>query len=355
MTDGTRLWGGDGPLAERHRVVLLDLDGVVYLVGEPITGAPEAIQRLRDAGIAPRFVTNNASRRPGDVAELLTAKGIPSSPAEVFTSAQAAAAILRDNCEPGATVLIVGSDALAAEVHQAGLRPVRDPDGEPVTAVVQGYGPQVGWKELADATILVRSGALWVATNTDKTLPSPRGPLPGNGTMVAAVATAVGREPDMIAGKPEAAMLRHAVAEDPASAPIVVGDRWDTDIAAAVAAGMPGLLVLSGVVGPRDILEIPPYGRPRYLAWTMAGLWDVHPTVSYHPESQTTMCREWTVLDDAECLTLGGAGDSLDALRALSQAAWVRRDAEGGAVKPIRLRGNDDKAAEVLEILGLTS
>ena len=328
-------------MAARHDMALLDLDGVVYLVGNPIPGAPETIDWLRGSGVLPRFVTNNASRRPGEVAELLTSRGVTADESEVCTSAQAAAEILRSRCAPGDAVLVVGSDALAAEVAEMGLTPIREPSGE-VRAVVQGYGPQVGWKQLADAAVEVRGGILWVATNTDATMPSPRGPLPGNGTMIAAVATAAGRQPDAVAGKPEPALLERATAGHHDPRPIVVGDRWDTDIAAAVAAGMPGMLVLSGTTTPPEVLDIPPYARPDHLAWSIAGLQDEHPRVEQ--TGDTVECREWTVRGDGERLTLFGSGDALDALRALAQAAW--RDAGHQAV------AGDKNARDALAHLG---
>ena len=102
-----------------------------------------------------------------------------------------------------------GAEALRAEVRDAGLTPVEKLEDEPV-AVVQGYGPEVGWRILAEAALAVRAGATWVATNTDRTLPSPRGPLPGNGSLVAVLRTALDREPDLVVGKPEPALFTTA-------------------------------------------------------------------------------------------------------------------------------------------------
>ena len=148
----------------------------------------------------------------------------------MLTSARAAAELLAADLPPGTPVLVVGAPALREEIAAVGLRPVTDPDDRPA-AVVQGYGPDVGWAELAEATVAIRAGARWVATNTDATLPSPRGPLPGNGSLVAAVSTALGgRRPDTVVGKPQPALFALAAGHVGARRALVVGDRLDTDI-----------------------------------------------------------------------------------------------------------------------------
>src|SRR5256885_1475790 len=171
---------GVSGLVDGYDLVIFDLDGVVYLGAEPVPGAVEAVNRLRERGTALVYATNNAARRPDEVAAALTGLGIPATADEVLTSPHAAAALLAGKLKPGAPVLIVGTGALAAEVAGVGLTPVSSADDKPV-AVVQGYGPNVGWPELAEACVAVRGGALWVATNGDRTLPAGRGPLPGSG------------------------------------------------------------------------------------------------------------------------------------------------------------------------------
>ncbi|ADD44088.1 HAD-IIA family hydrolase [Stackebrandtia nassauensis] len=349
--DDGRLWGESLPLSRRYGLVLLDLDGVVYLLGEPIDGVPGALRELRRAGAVPVFVTNNASRRAAEVAELLSAKGVEASVAEVRTSAQVAAALLAEHCEPGSRVLVVGSEALAEEVAEAGLTPVESANGRKVAAVVQGYGRTVTWQRLAEAVVAVREGAWWLASNTDKTMPSPLGPLPGNGTLVAAVGTALGRQPDAVAGKPAPAMLRQAVAAHPGRDAIMVGDRWDTDIAGAHAAGLPGLLVLSGSISAPEVLELPPQGRPQFLAWTVAGINEPHPPVRVEAGEPTRFrCRDWSVSVTDGKSRLAGDGDALDALRALAQAAWWSRDRDAGvAGTPV---ADGESAARALARLG---
>jgi HAD superfamily hydrolase (TIGR01450 family) len=336
----------EGPLWKRHDVALLDLDGVVYLQEQPVVGAAEALSAARRAGLRLEFVTNNASRRADEVAALLTSLGVPADPAEVVTSAQAAAALLADRLPAGAVVLVVGAEALVDEVAAVGLTPVDSADAGPV-AVVQGYGPRVGWPQLAEAALAVRAGALWVATNADLTLPSLRGPLPGNGSLLAAVRAATGRAPDEIVGKPHPRLHAESVRRSGAARPLVVGDRLDTDVEGAIHAGTDCLLVLSGVTRPVDLLAAPPHRRPTYVAARLDGLLTSHPGVRLAAE---TTCGAWTARRTGPEVVLSGAGDAeqeLDALRALCGAAWSE------STPPTGVRADGPAAEVVLAELGL--
>jgi HAD superfamily hydrolase (TIGR01450 family) len=289
------------------------------------------------------FVTNNASRRPDTVVRLLDKVGVQARPEEVVTSAQAAAALLAERLPAGAAVLIVGADALGEEVGDVGLRPVRSADNAPV-AVVQGYSPDVGWAQLAEACIALRAGALWVGTNNDATFPSPRGPLPGNGAMIAALTTATGRQPDEIVGKPLPRLHQESVRRSGARNPIVVGDRLDTDVEGAVNGGCDSLLVLTGVTTPADLLAAPPGLRPTYVSADLRGLLSPHPAPQVGPDG-AVRCGGWTVTARGGALRIAGHGDSIDALRALCTAAW----AEG--VRPVDPA--DDVARSALSQLGI--
>jgi HAD superfamily hydrolase (TIGR01450 family) len=258
-------------LVDGYDLVILDLDGVIYLGDQPVAGAPEALVTLRERGIPLAYATNNASRRAVDVAALLRSLGVAAEPAEVTTSAQASAAVLAERLPAGSPVLVVGARALGDEIADVGLRPVWLAADKPV-AVVQGYGPQVGWEQLAEASVAIRAGASWVATNTDRTLPSPRGPLPGNGSLVAALATALDRQPDIVVGKPEPTLFRQIARARHADHPLVVGDRIDTDIEGANRAGMDSLLVLTGVSQLADLAHAPAAQRPTYVATDLNGL-----------------------------------------------------------------------------------
>ncbi len=302
-------------LLGRYDGALFDLDGVVYLGTEPIAGAAEAIAALREAGAAVSYVTNNASRRAAEVGTLLRGLGVPATDDQIVTSAQVSAAVLADRLATGAPVLVVGADALAAEVEAVGLTAVRRADDRPA-AVVQGYGADVGWPELAEAAVAVRAGALWMATNLDRTLPSPRGPLPGNGALVAALATALDRQPDLVVGKPAPTLLRAAADRLGARWPLMVGDRLDTDIEGAIAAGYDSALVLTGVSRPRDVLAVPLAARPTYLLRDLGGLLEVPPEV---PVSDgAARCGGWTATAAGSGARPSGTGEPLDALRALA-------------------------------------
>jgi HAD superfamily hydrolase (TIGR01450 family) len=329
-----------------YDVALLDLDGVVYLQEQAVIGAPPALAAARRAGMRLEFVTNNASRRPPEVAALLTSLGVPADPAEVVTSAQAAVALLADRLPAGSPVLVVGAEALAGEVADAGLTPVDTADARPV-AVVQGFGANVGWALLAEAALAVNGGALWVATNGDLTMPSPRGPVPGNGSLVAAVRTATGRAPDEIVGKPHPRLHTESVRRSGALHPLVVGDRLDTDVEGAVRAGTDSLLVLTGVTRPVDLLAAPPHRRPTYLASRLDGLLTAHPGVSVNAEST---CGPWTARRTGGALVLSGEGgpeEEIDALRALCGAAW------SAPAAPDSCRADGPRAEVALAELGL--
>ena len=226
-------------------VILLDLDGVVYIGTDPVPGAVEAITALVRAGVRCCYVTNNASRTPRQVAEHLRDLGLPATDDDVVTSSQAGAALVA-GFVTGGEVLAVGGEGVRWALAERGFDPVSRFTNSTV-AVMQGYGPAVGWADLAEATFAVRAGLPWIATNLDRTFPTPRGAAPGNGALVHLVAETAGRSPDAVAGKPEPALLQEAVRRTGALRPLMVGDRLDTDIAAASRLGIPSLLVLTGI------------------------------------------------------------------------------------------------------------
>jgi glycerol-1-phosphatase len=339
------LQGSTAPLVERYDVALLDLDGVVYVGHDPIPGAASALSDARAHGMRLAFVTNNASRTPDAVAALLRKVGVHADRSEIVTSAQAAARVLAEKLPAGARVLVVGADALRQEVTGHGLAVVATADEEPA-AVVQGYAPDTSWRDLAEATVAVRRGAWWVATNIDTTLPSARGPLPGNGALVGVVAAATGARP-LVTGKPEPALHRESVDRTGAHDPLVVGDRLDTDVEGANAAGCASLLVLTGVTVAHDLLAAEAVHRPTYLASDLAGLLVPHPAPQRGPGGEWR-CGGWQIAPgDGGGAVLGGAGrDPLDALRALCARAW-----EAG--RPARVRSEGAAASAALELYGL--
>ncbi|MFI9408152.1 HAD-IIA family hydrolase [Nocardia sp. NPDC052316] len=257
-------------LRDRYEALLLDLDGTLYRGDAVIEGAPAALAHDETAQRL-MYVTNNASRAPQTVAAHLTELGFRASTDEVVTSAQAAARLLAEQLDPGADVLVVGTDDLAAEVTAVGLHPVRRFDGTAPAAVVQGHSPQTCWADLAEAAYALRAGALWIAANTDKTLPNERGLAPGNGSMVAALRTASDREP-IVAGKPYAPLLEDALVRAGTRSALVVGDRLDTDIEGANTVGLESLLVLTGVSTLDELKGAADEFLPTYVADSLDAL-----------------------------------------------------------------------------------
>jgi HAD superfamily hydrolase (TIGR01450 family) len=350
--------GSSRPPIEVFDVALLDLDGVVYVGPDAVPGVPAALAAARRAGMRLGFVTNNAARRPEDVAEHLTRLGVPAGPEDVITSAQAAATVVAELLEPGARVLPVGGPGVAAALVAAGLEVVDGAEARPA-AVVQGYGRDVGWTQLAEAVVAVRGGARHVATNVDATIPSPRGPLPGNGAMVGVVSTITGQQP-LVTGKPDPAMHAECVRRTGARRPLVVGDRLDTDIEGARRAGAGSLLVLTGVTDPVTLLAARPDHRPDLLSADAGGLLAAHPPVT--SDGAGRRCGSWRASpaegDDVLVLEStsehhdeGDEGDGLDGLRAICVAHWDRHPDAGA---PARVIASGERAAAVLERWGLT-
>lgn len=334
-------------LLDQYDGVLLDLDGTAYRGPVAVPGATRSIRAVTAAGRAVGYVTNNAARGSAEVARHLAALGFEADPEHVLTSAQAAAALLAERLTTGDLVLVVGTEALLDEVRAVGLTVTRTFDDQPA-AVVQGHSPDTSWADLAQACLAIRAGALWVACNVDPTLPTDRGELPGNGSMVAALRTATGGEP-LVAGKPQRRLLDLAAARLGLVRPLVVGDRMDTDIAGGAASGMDTLLVLTGVSGPAELLGAPRPLRPTYLAADLGAL--------HEPAARAVIGArpDWSVELADLTVTLGFAGpdgaEPLDALRSLCVAVWAAEDTGGG--RPSRVQAADAVAGEALAALGL--
>jgi len=278
------------PLAAVHDVALLDLDGVVYVGARAVPHAAEALHAARARhGLRAGFVTNNASRPPADVAGHLVELGIPARAADVVTSAQAGARVLAERLPHRSRVLAVGGPGVAWALEERGLVAVSSFDDGPA-AVLQGYGPDVGWRQLAEASLAIDAGLPWVATNTDRTIPSPRGQVLGNGALVTALQHATGIDP-VVAGKPEPPLMLESIERTGAAAPLMVGDRLDTDIEGATRSGIPSLLVLTGVTDWQDLLAAAPIHRPTYLDRDLRALLDPAPAVAVERTSGEVRAR----------------------------------------------------------------
>ncbi len=257
------------PALAAYDGVVCDLDGVVR---RGTAAVPHAVERLTALTVPVVYATNNASLTPADVATQLRGLGVEVTAADVVTSSQAGAAYVAGRVAPGSAVLAVGGPGVAAALTEGGLTPVTDThDG--VVAVLQGYGPAVTASDLARAAYAVQAGALWVATNRDSTLPTQYGVAPGNGALIAAVALATGTEPVAV-GKPEPPLYDLAVGRlgCPAGRALAIGDRLDTDIAGATAAGLDSLWVLTGVDSLASFARAPGHPTPTYTAVDLQAL-----------------------------------------------------------------------------------
>ena len=317
------LGGSDRPLCEAYDAALIDLDGVLYLGEDPIPHAANAIREARALGMRTAFVTNNASRRPAAVAAHLTDLGIAAHAEDVVTSAQAAVRWMAARLPAGSAILVLGTEELAEEVQAGGFDPIRTAHG--AAAVLQGLAPTTAWSDLAEACVAIRAGALWVAGNTDSTYPSPRGLLPGNGAMVAALVEATGQRP-VVVGKPGPELHQVSVERVRATRPLVVGDRLDTDILGAVRAGADSLLVLTGVTDRQALLAAPIGMRPTYVAHDLRGLLVPHESPVLHGSHATCGAdKAWY-----EGPVLRTSSDSDDALRAACALTWSGAGTSGG-------------------------
>jgi len=311
------------PLARAYDVALVDLDGVVYVGADAVPHAVASLAAARDLGQGAAYVTNNALRTPAAVAAHLRRLGARAEASDVVTSAQAAARLLAERLPAGSRVLVAGGEGLRVALAERGLVAVGGAEDGAV-AVVTGHDPEQTWARLAEAALALGRGLPWVASNTDVSVPSPRGRLPGAGAVVALLSAATGRDPDDVAGKPHPALHRESVERTGARRPLVVGDRLDTDIAGAHAGGAASLLVLTGVTEAEDLLDLPPELRPTYLAADLRGLLTAQPAPRV--QGATTIVGGATARRTQEGLLVEGA-DALDRLRAAATACWALRDA----------------------------
>ncbi|MCR1781012.1 HAD-IIA family hydrolase [Nocardioides carbamazepini] len=309
---------------------MLDLDGVVYIGQHAVTGAAEHLARARDAGMRIAFITNNASRSAGVVAEHLRELGVPAAEGDVVTSAQAAARLLVERFGPGARVVCLGGPGLRAALDEVELVAV-DGDADAV-AVVSGYGPDLLWRDIMQAAVRIRDGLPWLASNTDHAIPTAYGVAPGHGVLVDMMQRFTGMTPQ-VAGKPERPLLDETVRRVGGRRPLMVGDRLDTDIEGARNAGVDSLLVLTGVTGLPELVAADPAERPTYIAPDLGGLTVPHEAPE-SVEGQGWRLGAWTGRVAAGRLELDRSGahaSAADWWRVAAVTAWDHRDRTGRA------------------------
>lgn len=314
---------GVAPLAGRS-LLLSDLDGVVYRGPDAIPGAVDSLTRAADSARV-AYITNNAARTDETVAEQLRAYGLPVTADDIVTSPQAAVSLLAQTVAPGATVFVIGGDGLVDELGKAGYVVTRNADDNPV-AVLQGFAPEIGWKDLAEAAYALAerpdgSQLPWIATNTDWTLPTERGLAPGNGTLVSAVHTAVQRLP-VFAGKPETPIYEAAFARFGTRNALMLGDRLDTDTKGARAAGIDSLHVLTGVDRPKQLVAASKDMQPDFIVADLDGLHEPYPTTTIAKDG-TAQVGTARVRMDGHIAKVVAEGDSqINLLRAGCAAIW---------------------------------
>lgn len=257
------------PTVEGLDALVLDLDGVVYRGDLTIPGAPEAIERFRSAGKQLLFLTNNATRTEAEVIEKLSAHGVDATVDEILTSARVTTDLLMDRGLAGLTVCLIGGNGIKGALEDAGFVLLGGEDGAKAEIVVIGSDRTFDWASMRIASDAVRSGAHFIATNSDPTLPTPDGLVPGAGAIIAAVEVASGRQAEVI-GKPELPMMRAAAARLNGNAIGIVGDQPKTDLDGGRAMGWTTILVLSGVVDERLAHDLQP--QPDLIATDLAAL-----------------------------------------------------------------------------------
>lgn len=328
-------------LLSTYDALLFDLDGTVWEGGQAI---PDAVETIAATDLPKIYVTNNASRAAGDVAERLAKIGVPATESDVLTSAQAAVELAAAAVPAGSAVYVVGTDSFRELARAAGFVVVDSADDQP-QAVLQGHNPQTGWAHLSEAALAIRGGAQFFASNLDTSLPSERGLLVGNGSMVAAVVSATGVTPTA-AGKPEPAMFHSAAEKLSSDRPLVIGDRLDTDIQGGVAAGMDTFQVLTGVSGPWALLRALKVQRPTYIAESLRDLY--RPSAELLPSAQGGFHAR---IEAGELVLSGGnpGAGSVAALRTALATAWQTgqgSDLPDAAFATVRTEG--DTAAEAV-------
>jgi len=257
-------------LWNKYDGVILDLDGVIYIGDYAVAHAIDSVNAL---SVPVTAATNNASRPVSVVGNHLRSLGLTISDENIVTSAQAGAAAMAEAVGVGERVLVVGGVGVEDCLREVGIHPIRAMRDHKANAVVagevagvlQGHGADTSWWDLTTAVWAIERGATWIVTNTDLSVPTPHGLWPGNGVFVAAVQSLSESHP-LIVGKPQPTLFRQCMAVASMKNPLVIGDRLDTDIDGALAAGLDSLLVLTGVSTVAEINDRELRRRPTYIA-----------------------------------------------------------------------------------------
>jgi HAD superfamily hydrolase (TIGR01450 family) len=304
---------GQGPLAARFRALAFDLDGTIYLEDEVVPAAPGTLRAIRELGVRIAFVTNNATRPAAAVVEKLGGLGIKATVEEVLTSSQAAVTLLGGEAAlRGRGVLVVGGAGLREAMAGAGARLLEPKDWRRAEVVAAGLDPDFTYEKARAAVLAIAAGARFVGSNPDASLPTPEGPWPGAGAVLAFLSTGSGRQAE-IAGKPARAMFEALAAALGPGPRMMVGDRVDTDLAGAQALGWTTALVLTGVTRLDQLLDAELV--PDHLLADVGGLMD-------EPSPE---------------IRVEGEGDRLRALAGAAGSLAVTRDGERARLEELRV------------------
>ena len=235
-------------IPDHINALILDMDGVVWKADAPIGDLTAIFRRIRERRLKFAFATNNSTKTSEQYVARLQEFGVEAEPWQVVTSSQGAAHAMAQKFSPGTKVFMIGEDGIEMALKEKGFEILSVEDAPRAEVVVMGIDRFVTFEKLCEATLLVRRGIPFYATNPDKTFPTPRGEIPGAGAWYSVVTTATDVQP-IVAGKPfpfliELALTRLGARKDET---LVIGDRLETDIAAGQAVGCPVALVLSGV------------------------------------------------------------------------------------------------------------
>jgi 4-nitrophenyl phosphatase len=235
-------------LPSHIKALIIDMDGVIWKGDSPIGDLAAIFMRIRERGLKFVFATNNSTKTSEQYVERLAQFGVDVEPWQVITSSQAAAHAVAKKFPPGTKVFIIGEDGVRIPLEEKGFEIVSVENAPQAQAVVMGIDREINFEKVSEATLLVRNGIPFYATNTDKTFPTPRGEIPGAGAWVSVITTATNVEP-IVAGKPFPFLMDLSLEKlgTKKEETLVVGDRLETDIAAGQAVGCPCALVLSGV------------------------------------------------------------------------------------------------------------
>lgn len=237
------------------RALILDMDGVLWQDNTLLVDLPAVFRRFNELGLKVVLATNNATRSVDMYLTRFEGFGVHLEPWQIVNSAMALGHLLRQRFPSGGSIYIIGEKGVHETLSSYGFY---HNDHDPL-AVVVGMDRLVTYEKLSRATLFIRAGVPFYATNPDKTFPTPEGLVPGAGAIIASVEAATDIRP-IYGGKPQPTMIQVALERlsTPALQTLAVGDRLETDILGGFNAGCRTALVLSGVSTLADLESFSP-------------------------------------------------------------------------------------------------